>query len=220
MITSINEYKQYLKETKFPEDQKAQVIEQLKWQNHPYIYHATAHGKMYEYLYGPKSAQGNPEKLFKNPPTTPNYVLEAGITDHRNGKDASCWTMDPHYTWAAFNDGIPIRLVLNVEKLKPISNRLFYGDGNISEAEVRIEGDLINWPQYLHEIQTTKRFFEKAYNDEEFEITFAAFKHWLPKELHKFIKFYSEDFFDDHGTLGRNAKVILGTGKYEDIGFE
>lgn len=210
MITSILEFRNNITND---------AIESLKWQNHKYVYHATAHGKMFGYLYGMKSI-GDPRKIFYNPPKNTEYVIQAGGRDRITKQSCSCWTLDPDYTWVAFNDSIPIRLVFEIDKMKDIQNRFFYGDGNINEMEVRIADNILNWTKYLYEIQTTEKFFNEDFEDGEMEITFGAFKLWLPQELHKYCKFYEESYFDQQG-IGNEIQKIIGNNKtYQDIGFK
>lgn len=211
MITSINEWRTINELSKWEY--------QLDWTHHKQIYRNITEGKFLEYLYGRNFGNGmGPKNIFANLPKTTNYVLYGDFKDDLTNKNCSCWTMDRNYTGAAFNESY-LRLAFDVPKLMELKDRIFYGDGNVSEMELRIEGNILNWPKYLGEIQTTEEIFENGYNDEEFDVFYPPTKEWLPKELHRFVNFYYNSFFMN-GPSFISKSVAKHVKSYQSIGFK
>lgn len=170
MITSINEFRK-IREAINVEEAK----EVFNWKNYEYIYRAETEGKLLEDCYGDGFMRNNKGlKSFDVALKFPtDYKIIAAYNDEMYSKPCSCWTFDKDYRMAAFNES-KIRIALSVKKLidAGLSDRIFYGDSKPSEMEIRIDGDLENWPKYLAFIETTKEFYN---NGEESE--WGSFRH-------------------------------------------
>jgi hypothetical protein len=192
-------------------------MEYLDWRNQKFIYRSVTEGKLFDNFYPGVMANKGPEVLY-NPPSNPNYVISADYKDEETGKYCSCWTMNPEYTGAAFNESY-LRLVFDTTKMSDLSGRIFYGGGKINEAEIRIESDIKDWTRYLHGIETTRDFYENGYEWEEFE--FAPLKIWLPKELSSYIVFKPSEHFEQTDGVKTNIynDLYRRYGSYKKIGL-